>query len=355
MASDDESEGLINELYSEVRARGEVAYFNSARSELSIRCPYCGDSQKNANSAHLYIMIQAPFPFMCQRCQTSGYLNRETLKDFQIENTELVVSISKASKDVIKDTTKRTSGIKGGLLGNRKLIIPEYTYTNAFNRKVGYLNDRLGLDLDDTQLRDLKVITDYRKFLVENNLEGLFRFYDQSDYHANLFQWLQRYSVGFLSSDTNFIGFRHTKIPANGRRYYSESMNRPYNTGNRLYTIKNEIDILTPELNLVLAEGTIDIISIFHNIYDGIQDNNTIFGSVNGKAYRLFITTLRRMGFLRINLDIYSDSEINRNNYKYQLNFDNFSSVRVHYNNYVGQGDFGVPKDKIKIKTYKLK
>ena len=64
------------------------------------------------------------------------------------------------------------------------------------------------------------------------------------------------------------------------------------------------------------------------------------------------------MGFLDINLEMYSDSDVSLNHYKYSLikgNEHYFNKIRVHYNIYDGEKDFGVPLSRIKEKIYKLK
>lgn len=351
-----EDEELILGLHDEFKNRGDVVYFNSARTELSIRCPYCGDSTKSSRSAHLYIATVAPFTFFCQRCQTKGFLNRVTLRDFNVDDADLIQGIAGSSRSAIQDTTKRdiTNNVLS-LTPNKKLIIPEYKMSTIFDRKLGYLENRIGRDFNDGELRDVKFIADYGEFLSTNRLKRMFEFYEKDDYSYEKFKWLQKYSVGFLSYDTNYIGFRHSRIPSNGRRYHSESMNAPLNIGSRMYTIGNDIDILTPTLNVVVAEGVLDIVSIFYNIYDGVKSPDTLFGSANGKSYRDFITNLRRMGFTNINLDIYSDSEIDKDSYRRSLNLNNFKSVKVHYNVFPGESDFGVAKEKIKVKTFVIK
>ena len=242
------------------------------------------------------------------------------------------------------------------LSGKRNLKLPAYDVdTNRFERKLDYLEKRWGAKLSTRDLGYLKVITSYEDFLQLNNLKNLDKFYSQSEYHTSLRRFLNKNSVGFLSTDTNYTTFRHIKIPKNGRRYYTESHNRPLDIGNKLYTVRNDIDIFTPELKLILAEGPLDIGSIYLNLYDRHNSSDTIYGAVNGKAYKLFIMMLRRMGFLKINLEIYSDSELTLNHYKYSLNPEHFSAIKIHYNVYPNEKDFGVPLSKIKKKTYRLK
>lgn len=346
---------VIYELYTSLNHSGRLAYFNSSKSELITRCPYCGDSLTNTNHGHLYIATIAPFSFFCQRCETKGYLNTITIKEFEIDDPSLTIEINKISRAAIKNTTK-IFGNSALLTGKRKLILPEYNTTaKSFLRKIDYLEERFDTELSIADLKALKIIMNYDDFIDLNCLGNMDKFYSLTEYNTNLRKWLRMYSIGFLSTDTNYINFRHTKLPGNDRRYYTESNNRPIDIGSRIFTIENEIDLFSNDITLILAEGVMDITSIWINLYDKLQDPNVIFGAVNGRAYKLFINTMRRMGFFTINLEIYSDSEITLNNYKYNLNLNHFSKVQIHYNQFEGEKDFGVPKERIKKKTFKLK
>ena len=350
------SENLIDELQKYLLSEKRVAYFNSNKGELTVRCPYCGDSVKNSNHGHMYISVEAPFSFYCQRCETKGYLNFDTLREFQVEMPELNMSITKAAKKAIRNTTKTNDDVSGLFSGKRILQRPELDLDDKYTaRKVRYLERRFGTDLSLDDLDRLKVITRPSQFIDMNYLNNMDRFYDKDNYHRGLRLWLERYSVGFLSTDTNYITYRHLKDAPNGRRYYTESNNRPVDIGSRIYTIGNDLDLMSPELNLVLAEGVMDIGAIWLNMYGRRTEPNTVFGAVNGRAYKQFINTFRRMGFFKINLDIYSDKEIELRNYKYHLNPLHFSKIRVHYNQFEGEKDFGVPLDRVKDKVYRIK
>lgn len=350
------SENLIDELQRYLLAEKKVAYFNSNKGELTVRCPYCGDSVNNANHGHMYISVEPPYSFFCQRCETKGYLNFDTLREFQVDAPELCISITKNARAAIRNTSKTKDDVSGLFTGKRILQRPELDLNNKFTaRKVDYLEKRFGTSLDLDDLDRLKVITRPKEFIELNHLKNMEKFYDKNDYYRGLKLWLERYSVGFLSTDTNYITYRHLKEAPNGRRYYTESNNRPIDLGRRIYTIGSDLDLMSPELNLILAEGVMDIGSIWLNMYDRYTSPNTVFGAVNGRAYKLFIDTFRRMGFFRINLDIYSDKEITLKNYKYHLNPLYFSQIRVHYNQFEGEKDFGVPLNRIKDKVYRIK
>lgn len=359
MASDDFR--LIKQLEEHLVGMNKVAYFNSAQSELITRCPYCGDSSNNERHGHFYISTSAPFMFHCFRCETSGILSNTTLNDLDVGYGDLSLEITKASKKALK-----REGIvfkdDEGLLANRRYRLPEYnTERPSFSRKVEYLEDRFGVkDLDLPTLRDIGFVANISDVIEENRLKRLKEFYLQDKRHTSLRKHLNLHSVGFATTDRNFITFRYMEENPydKGRRYYMENLNRPINIGHKIFTISNTINSLTPALTVVMAEGIMDLSSIFINLFRKEKREDIIFMAVNGKSFLGGIKVLRRMGFLDINLEMYSDSDVSLNHYKYSLikgNEHYFNKIRVHYNIHDGEKDFGVPLSRIKEKIYKLK
>lgn len=345
---------ILDTLKDSLNQQGRLAYYDSTHKELITRCPYCGDSVKNLRHGHLYISTHAPFAFFCHRCESKGYLNINTLKDFLTDLDEVAVKIDTVSRKAIKNTSKY-EGINTS--SNKKhLKLPSYNIdSKIYKRKLEYLENRLERNITIEELNALKVIMNYDDFLKINHLPNMLKYYKQDEYHMQLRRWLKVYSIGFLSMDGNYINFRHTKLPANNRRYQSESLNNPLNIGSRIYTISNNVDLFTPRLRLILTEGVMDIVSVWLNLYKGKQCSDTIFGSVNGRSYKAFIDTMRKYGFLDIDLEIYSDNDVNLQVYKYNLPMHYFNSVKIHYNVFKGEKDFGVPIERIDIRTYVLK
>ena len=89
---------LIDDLYGVLRDANKVAYFNANHTELSVRCPYCGDSMKDRTHAHLYINVNPPYSFYCQRCESSGILNDGSLEDIGVFDDELSLAFHKSIK-----------------------------------------------------------------------------------------------------------------------------------------------------------------------------------------------------------------------------------------------------------------
>jgi len=222
------------------------------------------------------------------------------------------------------------------------------------------MEKRLGVELDVKELEDMRVIMNYSRFIKTNKCQNLINHYDNPKYpyRVDLLNHINKFSVGFLSSDSNFVTFRHAKPYTNGkveRRYFTENLNMPIEIGERTYFIKNDIDILTPTLDVIMTEGIIDLQGVYHNFYDGVQTSNMAFLAVCGKSYNLPLFNLRRLGFLRMNLHIYSDSDVHLNYYKKVLDHRFFDKILVSYNEMEGEKDFGVPLNRIKKRTKKIK
>jgi len=349
---------LISELYDLLKKSNKIAYFNTAKTEVIVRCPYCGDSQE-ASHAHMYIATVPPYQFYCQRCNTKGYFGAKNLNDLSLDNSELGLMLDKSIKKTVKNTTKTGKSVFEFLNKKRDLLTFNEN-SPRFLRKIDYLEERFGRSIDVNNLTDLKVVFDIIKFFQVNKCKNLLEFYSEYDNRIEFLKRMDKNSIGFLSADTNYMNIRHIKpfaFKANDtpRRYYMENLNKPVEIGNKVYYIGNQLDILSPTLTVKMTEGIFDIASVFMNMNDGIKDPSTIYVAANGKTFNLPIMNLRRMGFLSINLEIYSDGDVSLDKYKHSLNYDFFEKIHIFYNVYNDEKDFGVPLNKIKVKKYRLK
>jgi hypothetical protein len=121
-------------------------------------------------------------------------------------------------------------------------------------------------------------------------------------------------------------------------------------SGKRFYAPKTKVNIMEDTVNLVLCEGPFDIIGIKEYFYK--DSDNTIFVSVNGKGYNLIINHFVRLGFLNMNIFIYSDSDVPIQVYKYLKQGCSglkYNKCKVIYN--CIEKDFGVKLDQIQLKS----
>lgn len=300
-----------------------------------------GDSKSNLSAAHLYIEMKPPFRFHCFKCETSGVINNQTLRDLGIFNIDLYVSVVNANKNY-----KNTIGIQKISYKKRKLI-NNVSDTFQTNNSINYFNSRYGTNFDAEFIKEkFKAILDPIEFFKENNIKIPPIAFDYSN------------AIGFISSDASHIIFRDTSGKQE-RRYNNLNLlqNEEIDTISKTYNISGLIDSMQDEITLVITEGIFDIIGVYNHFYIG-NDKNIIFSAACGKGYNAVISNYIRMGFLNLNIIIYSDADVNISFYKNLKNNSPYlknSKLTVFYNDLydpkTGFGkDYGVKKENIKLK-----
>ena len=326
----------------------KVVYLTSGGKELVIRCPYCGDSSKSEVHAHLYIKMNDDhaFPFYCQKCMASGLLDKNLLKDLGINNYELssnLTSINKEAKTLEKRYRKNLNdNFSIRKLNTNKLIIPEYT--NKSKKKLDYLNSRFSFNLTPEEyINNYKVIFSFKDFLLKNEIEYIMC----SDY---MLKKLIKGYVGFLSADYNYIIFRNIEPNCEKKyRYYNYQI-FDYDNSNKFYIVKDKINLLQPKIDVVLTEGIFDIIGVKEYFFKDAK--NTIFSAVCGKGYNLVLNYLSRLGFMDMNIHIFSDGDVPIEKYKAMIKYSNAmknNRITIYYNSI--EKDYGIKLDRIKLKS----
>ena len=342
---------IRDKLVESIQQNLRPANLNSSKNELMIRCPYCGDSQKSELHTHMYIGLDNEFcfPYYCQKCTSSGIVDRDFLKDINVLDYILMGELEKLNKKNAYNQKNRKSvnttyDIKS-LMKRKPLIIPEFKGTSREVAKLDYINSRYSFDLEPEQyIQGYKVIFSFKKFVEENELEEIYL----NDY---MLKNIIRNYIGFLSSDQSYIIFRN--IDPNCRKNERYYMYNIFNdqTGKRFYTCNSKIDLLTPKIELVMSEGPFDILGIKEYFYKGNTENK-IFTSVNGKGYGLIINHFARLGFLNMDISIYSDADVGIGMYRnlkrsYEMISNN--KTKVFYNTL--DKDYGTKINKIKLKS----
>jgi hypothetical protein len=318
------------------------SYQTTNRKEVRIRCCYCGDSKKDPKHAHMYVEMKPPFKFYCQKCNTAGVLNTQTLKDLNIFNNDISINIIEANKSVKTGVTQKIS------LKRHNTILNKEVNQQTFNCSE-YMKYRYNKDFNNDYIVDkFKGITNFRKFIADNNIP-----YPIDNYRRPLYDFDN--SIGFLSSDGSHVIFRDItgKQP---KRYFNlnlfgDSENAP---SNKIYNIKASLDILQNSVTIVMTEGIFDIIGVYEHFYKDKVDlsgNNYIFAAAAGKGYGAVISHYIRMGLLNLNVIIYSDSDVDIGFFKElksSLIYLKNTTLTIFYNTI--DKDFGVPIDKIQLR-----
>jgi hypothetical protein len=328
------TELLVNEIKSNVKFYN----FTTNHSHIYIRCPICGDSQKHKNDCHLYIHLQEPFVFYCQLCKGTGIVNSEFLRSLKIHNTDLNINLRLMLK-------KQNKKLKKKVIKGKELKIPDWQ-ENILNKfKLKYINSRLGTNLTLADLSKFKIILNLYEFLNYNQIDFL-------TCEETLGDTLDKNFLGFLSYDNNYIIMRNlSKKVIPKMRYYNYNIHNNYDNTKRFYIMPNQIDLLNPKVKIIIAEGIFDILGIYFKYYKDTEIKNILFIAVNGTGYNLIFEKLARMGFLDMDIEIYSDNDQSINMYKeFKRNMKDIlvNRIKIIYN--INGKDFGEKLDQIETK-----
>ncbi|MDD3172167.1 MAG: hypothetical protein PHF63_00610 [Herbinix sp.] len=305
--------------------------------EIALRCPFCGDSRRDPNKTRFYINIDTennkPILYYCFNCPAHGILTPDVLRLLELSDLSLNGELLRYNKNSNKGS--RISGKRY----QKNIRVPKYSISEKSQKKCDYINSRLGLNYNVDYWTKFKIIFDLEEFMKLNK-KIEFGFNDRE-------KWiLDNYYVMFITSKNDYLISRN--ITDKGQRYKKTPIFKNNDNSFKFYSIPNQIDILTTNtININIAEGTFDILGVFHNVRNReVKDN--IYVSVTGSGYKSVIYYILSEGIVNnVSLNIYSDSDKDVNYYKEQLKdyLIWFQSVKVIYNTLYK--DFGVPKDMI--------
>ena len=350
MTNQEIKQSFIQSLYD----RGEyIRQVNDV--EYRTRCPFCGDSQKNLNTGHMYIRVNIednfPIVYNCFKCQEHGVVNQEFLNAMDLSDSNLKSSIISLNK-----TTDKMSAHK--FLYGEKIIQFGYELPDITRgRKIEYIEERLGLSLNDDDLLRMKVITSLRDFLIHNEIKKL----------TMPKQWcsiIEDHYVGFLTFGGSHILFRDI-TEKEKYKWLKYPITDESKQCKAFYSMQNDVDIFTDDKLIInLSEGVMDILSVYGNL--GYHNSNIMNIAVCGKHYVSILTTLVNMGFVGDNivLNIFSDNDKDfndKNNQPTTIEYFRrilkkmkylYHEVNIFYNT-IGK-DVGVPKENIILERYRL-
>lgn len=319
------------------------------------RCPYCGDTQKNLREGHFYIWIDVlnnySMGFNCFRCGERGTITEETIDLMGGD------SLLKQHINILNNESKKRH--RREIIAEEKLMHFDYKLPEPKRgKKTQYIEDRLGIALEEEDLKDFKIITSLRDFLALNNVKT-YPFSDQTMYA------LEDHYVGFLSNGNSHIIFRDIT-----ETEHLLSIKYPITQEcmqNKIfYSITTDTDLFTEE-NIVinLSEGVLDAIGIAKHFDQ--KKYNIMNIAATGRNYNIMINRLIGLGLVGNNIiiNIYSDNDEEFGNKKnsYASSFPYykkilekykilFKEINVIYNKKAK--DFGYPKEKIAIAKRRL-
>lgn len=328
-----------------------VHNWNSAHTQCTVRCPYCGDSN-NRLHGHFSIKIDthsdAIMLYRCLKCSEVGIINSQVIEDIGIQ---LSIEDAKALDNLNRPNSKSTYGRQKPLNYKVPVIINPVDYQSKLN----YLNHRIGIEFSPEMVSESKIILSFMDFLKENKLKI------PEHINPKLVKIIEENYIGFLSANNNKITFRRISDNENFKRYIKLSID-PYNTSpNNFYSMINpQLDLLyINPVHIHIAEGTFDIISIKYNL-DHDESQTHLFYAACGYNFSTIIKWLIYMG---VNTDLiihlYSDND--KSDYENMKVINNplnscwIDQAFIHRNMYDHEKDFGVPRDRIRDSFIKVK
>lgn len=327
-------------IYDYLKKNLKLCNISTDKSETIVRCPYCGDSM-NLNHAHLYINNNPPYKYFCQKCSVTGIVDTKFLRDLSLYDPEIMDHVTKSKTKYMKDLNKKYGNNFLEIFNKEFDVLPN-NFGKKEIQKLKYINNRLGITINDESLvQKYKIILNLEDFF-ENNELTMNKFYKD-----NLTK-LQNNYVGFLLNDNNMICFRDITSKQEMRyinkKIYSENLFQ----SRKFYTIGNTIDLSQEVYNLYLTEGIFDILGVFNHIYKCKQDSNDLFISCNGKSYNFVLKYLQSLGILNCNVNIFSDNDVSKEKMVNMIKYNyitKFNGAMLYYNT-IGK-DYGVKKDEI--------
>lgn len=323
--------------------------------EYQTRCPFCGDSDKNLRTGHLYVRIglkdNFPMVYNCFKCPASGIIDQNFLTVMGIDNIELKSNIFTLNKT--SDSISSHKFINGEENISFSYELPEVT----IGKKTEYIEKRLGVSLSDEDFKRLKVVTSLKDFLTKNNIDKL-------TCEIGSAEVIENFYVGFLSFGSTHLLFRDISERARFK-WLKYPITKKSKEARIFYCMDTAIDVFTKEpITINLAEGILDAASSYYNL--GYQDSNTLNFAVLGKQYEAIVKKLIMMGYIgdNVKINIFADNDEvynKKNKTPTDLGYFKkvfrkskylFKEVNVFYN-IIGK-DIGVPRNEISLKKERL-
>ena len=323
----------------------------SGKTELCMRCMYCPDSN-DPSHGHFYIHIPQgpddPALFNCFKCHTTGLVDSKRLIEWGIYDEHIGSELDKIAKKA--SVSGKTKGYNRVIYRMSNVVFDQ----NLALMKLKYIHHRIGDRITFQDCLNDKVIFNIYDLLQYNRVDKLTR-------HPNIVDQLNQYFVGFLSVDNNFINLRRVvkeNIVYEGidKRYVNYNIHDKKDNTEKYYILPSSIDILYPPVQIHLAEGPFDILSIKYNLRN---KESGIYGAITGSGYLQMVRWLMNtLKIYQFELHLYPDNDrygdvrkmMDIKNYLYPYSIP----IYIHKNIYHGEKDFGVPINRIHESVMKL-
>ena len=320
------------------------------------RCFYCPDSA-DPRSAHFYISIPSsdsePSLCYCHKCKTGGIVTNKTLLHWGIYDDSVGLWVLNHNKKI----TNSSFGRKYSTDIIYRVMNVYITPDDISKYKLDYINKRLGISLTFKDILEKKIVLNLKDVLKSNHISNYTR-------NGSIINQLDRNFLGFISFDNAFINMRKIDSLVDSQLY--ESINKRYvnysifdkrDNTQRFYTMPGQLDLTEPRrIQLHIAEGPFDILSVFYNLR---KDDKQIYTSVGGSAFKgliKYFINILRLVYIEIHIypdnDKYGSREIMNDIAQFVQPFN--IPVIIHRNLCPNQKDFGVDINKIDEKIERI-
>lgn len=318
---------IKQEILNDIERRVSV-FMKSAGHEYRIRCPICGDSQRNPRDAHCYIRCSddpsEPLLYYCFKCNSHGKVGPDFLQRLNVK-PNLISMIAKQKYNRIPPVNSMTVEYLTG-----SPIIPSL--------QTQYIEGRLGSGFTAEDYDRFKIVWDMNTVAshcsqqIQNRLPG---------------NWD---SISFISENMCMLAtrtFEDTEPAWNKLKLANDG-------GKSFYTIKSVLDLFTQdEIVVNIAEGVFDILSVYRNFNDG---PNSIFIATLGSDYMSALTYAIGKGFIghNVTVKIYIDWSINEGLLRRQLRKHKWLFDKIYVYRNMLYKDVGVTMDQIRLAEYRI-
>lgn len=318
---------IKHEILADIERRVDV-FMKSSGDEYRIRCPICGDSQKNPRDAHCYINCSddpsQPLLYYCFKCNSHGRVTANFLEKLGVKQ-DLISMIRKQKYNRIGSISKTNIEY---LTGTPMIPSPQSAY----------IESRLGPRFQAEDYDRFKIVWDMNTVREHCPVWAQHRLPTNSQ------------SISFLTEDMCTLA---TRTFTDDDPTWTK-LKLVKNDFKSFYTIKAMLDLFTGEDIVVnIAEGIFDILSVYRNFNDGA---NSIFIATLGSDYMSALDYAIAKGFIGDNIvvKIYIDWGINETSLKRQLRKYKWLFKKVSiYKNTIYK-DVGVTADQIKLTETKI-
>ena len=320
------------------------AHTASGGREVKCRCFYCPDSKVLSHS-HFYISIpstkEEPSKYYCQKCGECGIVTHNTLLDWGIWSDDIALKLINHNKHIKISANNNKLTIY-------RLANDIISDNNVSQYKLAYINDRLGTNYTYEDLKNLKIVLNLGDIIKRNGISRLTR-------DVNIVDQLDKNFIGFISIDNAFLNMRRLcdeglVYKSIDKRYINYNIFGKMDTSQRFYTIPTKVDITKGPVNIHIAEGPFDILSIYENVRHREPGVYTSIGGANYLGVILYMIEVIKLPWVEVHIYPDNDSVGSNSKMKYVhrvlqgLNIPMY----IHRNTYPNEKDFGVRSEHIR-------